>query len=529
MADLESVGGLPGGAALREFLQIAHQNDGTVVAVGGGATDLEGWYSVKDYGALGNNSADDGPAINDAIDAMQNAAGGVLFFPPGTYKITTALTVPSGKAIYYLGVGSGQTSGSSNATRSVLYFPTDLGSGTYAINATNGWSTTGVEGLKILGPNENPAKGAAVHAMDGIRFGPNQIIRDVVVSGGFHAGLVEVGDHAHLYNVRSGAGNYYGLYYPGSSVVSHGDNSFVGCNFAGCAMASVGAHGNNEVGGDDFFATHFGFAPYGFYKEAAGTDANFIINCHFIRSSIEQVGNAAIYDSTGAGVVKGNEWHQCGVTIDSAYRYSTDGGLKRGWIDVAYLQANTWSLGNLGFLPQYGVGTDAHVYTSADCTGNRFSFSGYSGNSKPFFGGTLLSPLQNEVWEDGYRLRYRPYQIAATVAAGDCVEITRVSASMIGVQKAVSGSGKPLAGMVVESAVPGAGGVGMILVSGRYAAAAGPVVEGAVSAGDRLTPDGCSTSGHVKTVANSTDRVFAVAAGDVTDGSRCTPILSLGP
>src|SRR6185312_7766486 len=105
----------------------------------------------------------------------------------------------------------------------------------------------------------------------------------------------------------------------------------------------------------------------------------------------------------------------------------------------------------------------------SDCTGNRFSFSGYSGNSKPFFGGTLLSPLQNEIIEEGYRLRYRPYQIAATVAAGDCVEIVRVSSSMIGVQKAVDGSGLPLAGMVVESAVPGAGGVGWILEGCRYA------------------------------------------------------------
>ena len=44
--------------------------------------------SVKDFGAIGNNIADDTKAIQKAIDAVSQEGGGVVFFPHGTYKVT---------------------------------------------------------------------------------------------------------------------------------------------------------------------------------------------------------------------------------------------------------------------------------------------------------------------------------------------------------------------------------------------------------------------------------------------------------
>jgi hypothetical protein len=61
--------------------------------------------NVKNYGALGNYSNDDTNAINAAISASQSAGGGVVFFPPGTYKITSTIVVPGGVSL--LGCGSG--------------------------------------------------------------------------------------------------------------------------------------------------------------------------------------------------------------------------------------------------------------------------------------------------------------------------------------------------------------------------------------------------------------------------------------
>lgn len=46
--------------------------------------------NVKDYGAIGNGTADDTTSIQNAINALQ--PGGIVFFPTGTYKVSSTLT-----------------------------------------------------------------------------------------------------------------------------------------------------------------------------------------------------------------------------------------------------------------------------------------------------------------------------------------------------------------------------------------------------------------------------------------------------
>lgn len=65
---------------------------------GGGGTSL-GIYNVKDaaYGAVGDGSNDDTAEIQAAIDACQNSTrGGIVYFPPGTYATSAALTMGNG-------------------------------------------------------------------------------------------------------------------------------------------------------------------------------------------------------------------------------------------------------------------------------------------------------------------------------------------------------------------------------------------------------------------------------------------------
>jgi hypothetical protein len=52
------------------------------------------WQNVVDHGAVGDGAADDTAAIQAAINAIPR--GGVVYFPSGTYKISSALTVTSG-------------------------------------------------------------------------------------------------------------------------------------------------------------------------------------------------------------------------------------------------------------------------------------------------------------------------------------------------------------------------------------------------------------------------------------------------
>jgi polygalacturonase len=50
---------------------------------------LEGYFNVRDFGAGGDGSTNDSPAIERAIDAAggEDGRGGVVWFPPGTYLI----------------------------------------------------------------------------------------------------------------------------------------------------------------------------------------------------------------------------------------------------------------------------------------------------------------------------------------------------------------------------------------------------------------------------------------------------------
>ena len=52
-------------------------------------------HNVRAYGAAGDGTTDDTVAVNNAIDAAEAAPrGGIVYFPPGTYKITSVLGHP---------------------------------------------------------------------------------------------------------------------------------------------------------------------------------------------------------------------------------------------------------------------------------------------------------------------------------------------------------------------------------------------------------------------------------------------------
>ncbi|WP_439946504.1 glycosyl hydrolase family 28-related protein [Streptomyces sp. BBFR109] len=51
-------------------------------------------YNVTAYGAKGDSSTDDSAAIQAALNAANAAGGGMVFFPSGTYRIGSTITVP---------------------------------------------------------------------------------------------------------------------------------------------------------------------------------------------------------------------------------------------------------------------------------------------------------------------------------------------------------------------------------------------------------------------------------------------------
>jgi len=65
------------------------------------------FFNVRSYGAVGNGVADDRTAIITAQAAAVAAGGGVVFFPAGTYRITSAITPAGG--VTWLGCGGQST------------------------------------------------------------------------------------------------------------------------------------------------------------------------------------------------------------------------------------------------------------------------------------------------------------------------------------------------------------------------------------------------------------------------------------
>lgn len=76
------------------------------------------FYNVKSpaYGAVGNGSSDDTSAVQAAINAAVAGNGGIVFFPPGSYRLTSTLSIGLGVSLMGCGAAtSGVTMDSAGA------------------------------------------------------------------------------------------------------------------------------------------------------------------------------------------------------------------------------------------------------------------------------------------------------------------------------------------------------------------------------------------------------------------------------
>lgn len=124
-------------------------------------------FNVKDYGAVGDGSANDTVAVQAAVAAAGNA-GGVVYFPVGIYKITSQITVLSFVTLRGEGLASIIRSGTSgvnnlfyqngangNAYEGLVFYgveTTELGS--TAITFDMGCTNFSVKNCYISGPSD---------------------------------------------------------------------------------------------------------------------------------------------------------------------------------------------------------------------------------------------------------------------------------------------------------------------------------------------------------------------------------------
>lgn len=114
--DTQRLAGLP--TTLQSVLDLWKTSAGAIdwnVDVAGVSTSLKNavgalgglFFNVKssEFGGIGDGVVDDTLAIAAALTAA-TAGGGIVFFPPGTYRVTAASTIPPKVSVWGAGVGS---------------------------------------------------------------------------------------------------------------------------------------------------------------------------------------------------------------------------------------------------------------------------------------------------------------------------------------------------------------------------------------------------------------------------------------
>lgn len=157
------------------------------------------WIDVKAgaqgcAAAVGDNTTDDTSAIQCAINYISNTAGGIVFFPQGTYKTTSALTV--GARVTLQGAG---------ATTSVIDSrPLDIN----MLNFVGDYA--GLKGLRIMGGQYTSSTASTV------TVGANFIhitFRDCRIQGGLWAmqtaGVDNTYDNCFVIGYGSTGGNIW--------------------------------------------------------------------------------------------------------------------------------------------------------------------------------------------------------------------------------------------------------------------------------------------------------------------------------
>jgi hypothetical protein len=171
------------------------------------------YFNVKSaaYGAVGDGVADDTDAIQDAADAAA-VNGGVVFFPPGTYKITA--TIDLADRVSVLGCGPRATtvsvaSGADNAFALALSTTSYL-TGTQFIRDLSivpAYDMSGASPSALI----NYASGAAELLIDNCYLGDatNEVLDHVLVATTNDAARVTISRCVFVMAPYSGAGARY--------------------------------------------------------------------------------------------------------------------------------------------------------------------------------------------------------------------------------------------------------------------------------------------------------------------------------
>ena len=172
--------------------------------------------SAKDFGAVGDGVVDDTVAIQNAIDYLASVTG-VLFFPQGTYRITSPLTNTT-SGVSLIGEGS----------KATIIYNDQIGDAIVFGDAANELTQCRIVGIKIQG---SATSGRGFY---GKIFGTQCELNDVYVNSGSVGIQLDTCYSSKYYNVWV------------KDTVSHGifvNTQSHSTNFIGCKVQLAGGNG----------------------------------------------------------------------------------------------------------------------------------------------------------------------------------------------------------------------------------------------------------------------------------------------
>lgn len=253
-------------------------------------------YDVTDYGAIGNGTTDDRAAIQLALDAA--IAGGIVFFPRGTYRVVTtavSLTVPT--LVTLLGEGEGL---------SILKSPASPTGVPFAMiaPATDGALIT-LSHLTLDGntPGTYPNVQTLIKARANMTSGSRITLEHVTLKNGLfgvHVPEAAAGSVVDLYLRDCTLTGLSATAAPSMGIDHHGSNGLVhirGGTFSAFGLVADGHNHSIYIGSavdldveGVLFGTNIGTGNsiLHYYKRTAETqcDVSRIVNCTFLSHGI---------------------------------------------------------------------------------------------------------------------------------------------------------------------------------------------------------------------------------------------------
>lgn len=268
--------------------------------------------SVKDHGAKGDNTTDDTANIQAAINL-----GGITFFPPGQYRVTT-LTLPEGAV---LRGASGGGFGIENADTQQAHITLIAGTNNNLLYVPVGAANIIIEDLFLDGNKNNNTSGDCIHIDDTgspeeVGMVLNRVHIEASAGYGIYLGTGRRALKAYRVQIlNAGSSNLR---------VNGSDSTWDSCLFGSATTDNiqVGAAVTRFVGCDIWGATQTGINILSSIQQVT------IMGC-----GIDRNGTHGIFVGTGADAINiiGNDFHSNSQTTNGGAHHiqvsSTSGGI----------------------------------------------------------------------------------------------------------------------------------------------------------------------------------------------------------